>query len=222
VLGDLELDRGAVDTAITHFTELHDVARELDDHEMIAWANVTLGRALHQAGRTRDARFHLHQAEYFCRMLGDTSILAEALAGLAEIHRDRREWSTARDYLTDALAMTTADVPVTARLSLALAALDLDSGAPRAGEPHARRGVTLARRINAVALLAQGYDLLGVIYTRLGDRGQAHSCWAHALHAYERIGGHGRIKEIRALLNAVRADEPHRVDPDDDSHAGWI
>ncbi|UVS78605.1 BTAD domain-containing putative transcriptional regulator [Actinokineospora sp. UTMC 2448] len=220
--GELELAAGSVTTAVRLLSEHQDLTQRLGDEESRAWGHSALGKALLQAGNIREAEFHLRQAEYHSRMLGDISALAETLEGLAAIHRRRREWATAAEYLDNALALTaTNDIPVAARLHVALAALHLDRGSPEAAAPPARRGVTLARRINAVATLAEGLDLLGTVCDHLHDRKQAHLNWTQALHAYTQLGDQVRAHQVRARLNAMGTqDAASPPEPDDDTHSG--
>ncbi|MGW5052696.1 BTAD domain-containing putative transcriptional regulator [Actinokineospora sp. NPDC004072] len=221
-MGELELTSGSVSTAIRHLRDHLALAHQLNDGESLAWANIALGKALLKASNTGDAEFHLRHGEFHSRMLGEPSALAECLEGLADLHRGRREWATAVGYVEAALALTAAtDLPVAARLHISLATLHLDRGAPEPAESAARTGVTLARRINALATLARGSEVHGTACERLGNRRQANVCWTQALHAYAQLRDQTGVTRIRARLNSTPGEGPtNPIQPDDDTHSG--
>ncbi|GGS57838.1 AfsR/SARP family transcriptional regulator [Actinokineospora fastidiosa] len=203
-LGDLESTSGNHEAAVALYRRLYDIAHRLQDHEALTWAHCALGGALHQTGRLDEATTHLHQAQFFAAHIGDDSALAIALASLAAVKRDVHDWSSAVGLYGSALALVSdSDLPVTAKLCVDLGRLHLDRGEVGPAEHHTRRGVTLARRINALPLVASGLDLLGTIHHHRGDRRGAATAWSQALHAATRLRDDAQAERLRGRLKEL-------------------
>jgi len=145
-------------SALEYFHSSLDLARELDDHELLAESNSEIGIVLKNQGKIDEALIYYQSALEYARMGTDTSWMASCLVNLGNAYKEKGYLIISQQYYVEALKTL---------------------------EPlgHGRRIAACYQNIGEVYSLQKDYERAGQFYSRAlelasanGDKMREASC----------------------------------------------
>lgn len=202
-LARLEMARGDPPAAIPLYQRSLDIAKRIDDHEVLAWNHCRLGEALRLVGEHDQALVHLHQARWSAERVGERSALARSLAEIGMTYRDQQQYEAAAAHCTEALGIADAipDLAVSAEACTALAEIATTRGDVDLATDYARRAVTVCQQTHNVTDEARALDVLGDAYRSGGEPARARTAWRSAAELYDRVGNLRHASLVHAKVD---------------------
>jgi tetratricopeptide (TPR) repeat protein len=166
-LGFVHLDAGRSRAAATCFARAMATAEGLGDRRCFLYALRGLGDARRQSGDPYAARDLFHRALVIARELGEDMGQVQALRRLGTAYSDLGQHEKARACLTQAADVVAAvgNSRVEGEVLLALGTARVRAGRCDEAAPILERSIAIFRKLDAVLLLRQAEEQLGLVRT---------------------------------------------------------
>lgn len=212
MLGQLAATRGDMAATLAYCDEAIAVAEDGRDDEHLAWAHLLAGQAARAAEQTELALSHLNRARVVAQRAGLEPARAAVLAELSTVRNDLGDQADACTPAEHALALAEAipDLPLAARICVALAGLHANRRQFSTAVTSGRRAVLLLRGSQNLTIRAEAATALANALFASGEPHQAAEHWRQAADLYDHEDATDRAT---ALRTRVATHTPHHTAP---------
>lgn len=200
-IGRTALASGDIDDVLARSTEALTIATEIDDRILIANCLLQLGTAYLERADTPRAQELIGHAYDTFKRLKHWSGAAHAQIARARLMRARGDPDHARILLrrASALAVEMGDPWLQAQISIGEAELEEETGRLDLAAERAGDGLSMARHLTDVRLMARAERILGRVRARQRQRREALTLLASSVEAFRRSGA--EVDAGRAALD---------------------
>lgn len=200
-IGGIRVAMGDLDAAIERFNEALSLANEIDFRILAANCMVQLGNVYLERGDVERAQQLIEDGYRAFRHIRNWRGTAHALVARARLLRARGDSDHARTMLRRAMSLTEEmrDPWLQAQICIGEAELEEEAGRLDLAAEYGTTGMSMARDLSDVRLVARAERILGRVRARQGQRKDALTLLASAVETQRRCGA--RVDAARAALD---------------------
>jgi len=207
-LGRLEFTRGNFTEAIAFYESCLDIARSIQDSEVLCWTHCRIAESLRSLEQHDEALTHLHQCQIHAELIGDDSAQASSMVEIGSIHRDRGDHLNAMAHCERALeiveAMPIPDLAVMTTTCIALANIHNEQRNTETATRYILRAIDVAKTTHDTTLEARALEVYGDIQFAAGEPAGAVRSWRTATDRYQHIDNFRRATAVHDKIDNAR------------------